>query len=52
MNTEMKWGVLLVMFLFGIPLAGMALKEYQIGQCRTEAIRASMPADQIEKVCK
>lgn len=52
MNTEMKWGVLLVMFLFGIPLAGMALKEYQIGQCRTEAIRAGMPADEIAKVCK
>jgi len=52
MNTDMKWYAIVMISIIGIPLAGMALKEYQIGQCRTEAIRASMPADQIEKVCK
>jgi hypothetical protein len=52
MNTDMKWYAIVMISIIGIPLAGLALKEYQVSQCRIEAIRASMPADQIEKVCK
>jgi hypothetical protein len=52
MNTDMKWAALAFMFIIGIPMAGLALKEYQQSQCRIEAIRANMPADEIAKVCK
>ena len=52
MNTDMKWAALAFMFVIGIPMTGLALKEYQQSQCRIEAIRASMPADEIAKVCK
>ena len=52
MNTDMKWYAIVMIAIIGIPMAGLALKEYQTGQCRIEAIRVSMPAEQIEKVCK
>ena len=52
MDSDMKWVALVFMFIIGIPMAGLALKEYQASQCRIEAIRANMSADQIEKVCK
>jgi hypothetical protein len=52
MNTDLKWYAIVMISIIGIPLAGLALKEYQASQCRVEAIRASMPAEQILKVCK
>jgi hypothetical protein len=52
MNTDMKWVAIAFMFIIGIPMAGLALKEYQMSTCRVEGIRASMPADEIAKVCK
>jgi hypothetical protein len=52
MNTDMKWAALAFFFVLGIPFAGLALDQYQKGQCRIEAIRAGMPADEIAKVCK
>jgi hypothetical protein len=52
MNTDMKWPALAFMFILGLPLVGLALEQYNQGQCRIEAIRASMPAEQILKVCK
>jgi hypothetical protein len=52
MNTDMKWFALVFMFIIGIPMVGLALKEYQQSQCRIEAIRANMEADKIAQVCK
>jgi hypothetical protein len=52
MNTDMKWPALAFMFILGLPLVGLALEQYNRGQCRIEAIRASMPAEQILKVCE
>ena len=52
MNTDMKWAALAFMFIIGIPMAGLALEQYNRGQCRIEAIRVNMPADEITKVCK
>jgi hypothetical protein len=52
MKTDLKWAALAFFFVLGIPFAGLALDQYQKGQCRIEAIRASMPADEIAKVCK
>ena len=52
MNTDMKWFALVMIALIGIPMAGLLLEHYNKGQCRIEAIRANMSADQIEKVCK
>lgn len=52
MNTEMKWFALVFIFIIGMPMAGLALKEYQQSQCRIEAIRAGMEADKIAQVCK
>jgi hypothetical protein len=36
----------------GLPVAGMAWSEHQNSQCRLEAIKAQMPADEILKVCQ
>lgn len=52
MDTEMKWFSLVFIFIIGMLMAGMALKEYQDSQCRIEAIRANMEADKIAQVCK
>jgi hypothetical protein len=52
MNTDMKWAALAFFFVLGVPMAGLALKEYQPSQCRIEAIRANMDADKIVQVCK
>ena len=52
MNTEMKWFSLVFIFIIGMPMAGLALKEYHQNQCRTEAIRANMDSDKIAQVCK
>jgi hypothetical protein len=51
MDTDMKWVVLLCAAFIGVPLLGMALSDYQQSQCRLEAIKAAMPADDIAKVC-
>jgi hypothetical protein len=52
MNTDMKWPALAFMFILGLPLVGLALEQYNQGQCRIEAIRAGMDADKIIRVCK
>ena len=52
MDTDMKWVVILMVAFIGIPMVGMALSEYQNSQCRLEAIKSQMPADDIGKVCK
>ncbi len=52
MDTDMKWVVILMVAFIGIPMVGMALSEYQNSQCRLEAIKAQMSADDIGKVCK
>jgi hypothetical protein len=51
MNTEMKWAALIFMFVFGVPMAGMALHEYHKSQCRLEAIKVGWEADRINQVC-
>ncbi len=52
MNTDMKWYAIAMIAIIGIPMAGLALNEYQKSQCRIEAIKANMEPDKIEKVCK
>lgn len=51
MDSDMKWVVILVVAVIGVPLLGMGWSEHQQSQCRLEAIKASMPADDITKVC-
>jgi hypothetical protein len=51
MDTDMKWVVLLCVAFIGVPMIGLALNDYQQSQCRLEAIKAAMPADDITKVC-
>jgi uncharacterized oligopeptide transporter (OPT) family protein len=51
MDNDMKWVVILVVAFIGIPLIGLALSDYNQSQCRLEAIKVSMPADDITKVC-
>ena len=51
MDTDMKWVVILMVAFIGLPMAGMALSDYQQSQCRLEAIKSSMSADDILKVC-
>ena len=52
MNTDMKWAALAFMFVIGIPMVGLAFSEYHKGQCRVEAIKASMEPEKISQVCK
>jgi hypothetical protein len=52
MDTDMKWYAIVMIVIIGTPMAGLALDQYQKGQCRIEAIRANMPAEQIQKVCE
>lgn len=52
MDTDMKWFALVFMFIIGIPMVGLALKEHEQSQCRIEAIRANLEADKISQVCK
>jgi len=52
MDNDMKWVILLCAAFIGLPVAGMAWSEHQNSQCRLEAIKAQMPADDILKVCK
>jgi hypothetical protein len=47
-----KWyGILMISIVFGM-FSPVVMMEYQNGNCRTEAIKAQMPADEIIKLCK
>ena len=52
MGTDMKWYAIAFMFIIGLPLVGLALEQYNRGQCRIEAIRAGMDVEKIAQVCK
>jgi hypothetical protein len=43
--------VLLCAAFIGVPLLGMGWSEHKQSQCRLEAIKAQMLADDIIKVC-
>jgi hypothetical protein len=51
MDTDMKWVVILCVIFIGVPLLGIGWSDYQRSQCRLEAIKVQMPADDITKVC-
>ena len=51
MDNDMKWVVILCVIFIGIPLVGIGWSENQQSQCRVEAIKAAMSADDILKVC-
>ena len=51
MDTEMKWAMIAMLCVIVLPLVGLSLSDYHHSQCRLEAIKASMPADDIKKVC-
>ena len=47
-----KWvAILLICLVFGM-FSPISVTEYTKSQCKTEAIKASMPADDIIKLCK
>jgi len=50
MDNDMKW-VAILMMACCMPLFGLALSDYHRSQCRLEAIKAHMPADDVTKVC-
>ena len=52
MNNDMKWAALAFFFVLGVPMAGLALSEYQKNQCRMEAIKTGMDPDKIAQVCR
>ena len=52
MNTDTKWFVILMIVFISIPLLAFALRDYQLGQCRIEAIHAGMDTEKIRQVCK
>ena len=49
---ETKWiTIMIIGIVFGM-FSPMIVEEYGKSQCRVEAIRAGMPADDILKLCK
>ena len=51
MDTDMKWFLIIMMFLIGAPLLGMGYEQHSQNQCRSEAIKAGLDADKINMVC-
>lgn len=49
---EFKWLFICAVGMFGGMFAAVGVESYGRQQCRIAAIQASMPAEQIEKVCK
>jgi hypothetical protein len=49
---ELKWLAIMMIGLFGSMFIGLGFESYYHQQCRITAIQASMPVEQIEKVCK
>ena len=52
MNTDTKWFVILMIVFISMPLMAFALRDYRLGQCRIEAIKANMDTEKISQVCK
>jgi hypothetical protein len=49
---EVRWIAILFISLVTVMFAPLVVSEYSKGQCKTEAIKAGMPADDILKLCK
>jgi len=49
---EMKWFMIAFAVVFTGMFVGLGFSEYHKGQCRIEGIKASMPAENIAKICK
>jgi hypothetical protein len=47
-----KWMVILLIAIVAGMFSPVIVSEHTKGQCKTEAIRAGMPADDILKLCK
>jgi len=51
MDNDVKWAIWAFVMLFGMPMIGIALSDYQHSQCRIEAIKAGVEADKINMAC-
>jgi hypothetical protein len=49
---EMKWLTIMAVGMFVAMFAAVGVESYNRQQCRITAIQASIPVEQIEKVCK
>lgn len=49
---EVKWLAIMAAGVFVAMFMAVGVESYSRQQCRITAIQASMPAEQIEKVCK
>ena len=49
---EVKWLTIMAAGMFVAMFAAVGVESYSRQQCRITAIQASMPVEQIEKVCK
>lgn len=49
---EMKWFMIAFAVVSTGMFVGLGFSEYHKGQCRIEAIKAQMPAENITKICK
>jgi hypothetical protein len=52
MDRDIRGFLISVCVLFGGLFVTVGLEQFQKNTCRIEAIKASMPADDIAKVCK
>jgi hypothetical protein len=52
MDNDMKWFVIAMVFVMGVPMVGLGLSDYQKNQCKLAGIAAHMDTEEITKVCK
>lgn len=52
MEMEVKWLVIMAVGMYVAMFMAAGVESYNRQQCRITAIQASLPAEQIEKVCK
>ena len=49
---ELKWLTIMMIGIFGSMFVGLGIESHNRQECRITAIKANMPVEQIEKVCK
>ncbi len=49
---EFKWNMIAIMAVVAVMFGGLAIEQYQTGQCRIEAIKAQIDPSKIKEICR
>lgn len=52
MNSDMKWFVLLIVMMVGMPMIGLGLQQANTANCRLELGKSGRTAEDIKEICK